>query len=362
MCRSTDSNFIQKNKPPPAAGGGTTRGISSTLLYDIFGSDSDSDLEEGGRRGSSGRGSGRGPVIDLTADFEHLFTTADAANDGDDDDDADHDDDDGSIDLSCYMDSQYVGLKQLAYMIGICAHRLSESNRVSIAEKLYIDALSIDPYHEFIGNMAIMYESHFKNLELAKKYYLMAIENEDEIAMYNLADMYGNQQNTALMVQYFEMAAQHGDSASRKRLITHYHKEADMPNFSKHYYAHLTLEDSAFDCLDDEDDFATFQQSNSTLAIAAQVDCVTKNAPGAASMDANIVRLRDYLHTLPEYCAFKNKVTLFTRLNHVVECGICYDEDKVNIDIHCGHTVCVDCYTMLYNKACPFCRQEPLTA
>ena len=52
---------------------------------------------------------------------------------------------------------------------------------------------------------------------------------------------------------------------------------------------------------------------------------------------------------------YNNKVSLFKNLNHVVECGICYDE-KLNINLHCGHCVCTDCYVRLYKKSCPFCR------
>ena len=52
---------------------------------------------------------------------------------------------------------------------------------------------------------------------------------------------------------------------------------------------------------------------------------------------------------------YNNKVSLFKSLNHVVECGICYDE-KLNINLHCGHCVCTDCYVRLYTKPCPFCR------
>ena len=363
MCHSIDSHYSAMSVASPD--------LSSTLIYDIFGSDTDSDLEEGGRRGSgrgSGRGvSGRGPVIDLTADFEHLFTTVDdAAGEEDEDDDEDDeadagDDDDSTIELSYCMHSQYLGLKQLAYIFGISALRLAEAKRVDVAEQLYLDALHIDPYNDFIGNMAIMYESHINNVELAEKYYLMAIDNEDEIAMYNLADMYRNQHKISLMVRYFEMAAQLNDIGSRKRLIMHYHKETDMSNFAKHYYTHLSCNDDDFDddddnFDDDDNDFRQFQLSNSNLAIAKQIDLFVKHH---TDVDAHVLQLCDYLHQLPEYCALKNKIALFTRLNHVVECGICYDDDKVNIDIHCGHTVCVDCYTMVYNKACPFCRQEP---
>jgi len=261
---------------------------------------------------------------------------------------------------------RYIGLKQLGHILGRCAYRLVEQNLITVAEQMYIDAYSIDPCNESIVNMGIMYETRVKNNELAKKYYRIAIEGGDELAMYNLADLYDNEQNIELMVHYFEMAVQHGDDASRKRLIIHYHKTGDMPNFARHYYIQLSCDDFDYtdkyidESFDNSDKYCQFRQSNNVLTIASQLDRNTiSNSEG---MTDDIIRLRNLLHQTPQYCAFKNKVALFTRLNNVVQCGICYDDDKVNIDIHCGHTVCIDCYTMVYNKACPFCRQAPRSA
>jgi tetratricopeptide (TPR) repeat protein len=61
------------------------------------------------------------------------------------------------------------------------------------------------------------------------------------------------------------------------------------------------------------------------------------------------------LSKMKAYQIYKNKIALFTKLKHIEECAICY-ETKLNIDIKCGHTFCVDCYPMLYNKCCPLCR------
>lgn len=340
MCRY--SNSVNAMCSARAAGAGSRSGIViHDLTHDIFGSDTDS-------VGSHGHGHGDGAV---------------SLTDSDDDDDYDDYDDDDDYDdglTDCYRPStQYIGLKQLAHILGLCAHNLSVINRIHLAEPMYMDALAIDPYHDFVGNMGIMYETRFKNVELAKKYYLMAIDEGDELSMYNLADLYCNEKNTELMVQYFELAVQHGDDASRKRLILHYHSVADMPNFARHYYLQLAWagddadDDQDYWSGDDESDYSKFQKSHNSLTLASQLDRLeTRDNP-------DVVRLLDSLHKTPQYCAFKNKVALFTRLNHVVECGICYDNDKVNIDIHCGHTVCVDCYTHLYDKVCPFCRQAP---
>jgi len=55
--------------------------------------------------------------------------------------------------------------------------------------------------------------------------------------------------------------------------------------------------------------------------------------------------------------SYSNKKVLFTRLNVMEECGICY-EKKINIDMQCGHLICTDCYKRVYNTQCPFCRYD----
>jgi len=352
MCRYSNS----VNAMCSAGGAGPRTGTEARdLTYDIFGSDTDSvgsrDDGHGHRDGSTG----------LLTDSDDDDDDVDDDDDDDDADDDDVDDDDGWVGVhACRRPllTPYIGLKQLAHVLGMCAHKLSVNNRIHLAEPMYMDALAIDPCHDFVGNMGIMYETRLKNVELAKKYYLMAIDEGDELSMYNLADLYCNEKNTELMVQYFEMAVQHGDDASRKRLILHYYSVADMPNFARHYYLQLAWagddqDDADYWDGDDENEYSKFQKSHNSLTLAAQLD------RGEMRDNVDVVRLLDSLHKTPQYCAFKNKVALFTRLNHVVECGICYDNDKVNIDIHCGHTVCVDCYTQLYDKVCPFCRQAP---
>lgn len=346
MCSAGGAGAGQGHGAGPRTASETGSGsVIHDLTYDIFGSDTDS----------------VGSSVDDDGD-SHVHDDDDATvllTDSDDDDGDDDDDWWGGVHV-CRRTllTPYIGLKQLAHILGMCAHKLSVNNRVHLAEPMYIDAIAIDPYHDFVGNMGIMYETRFKNVELAKKYYLMSIDQGDELSMYNLADLYYNEKNIELMVQYFEMAVQHGDDASRKRLILHYHSVGDMPNFARHYYLQLAwagddADDADYWDGDDESNYSKFQHSHNSLILAAQLD------RGETRDNPDVVRLLDSLHKTPQYCTFKNKVALFTRLNHVVECGICYDNDKVNIDIHCGHTVCVDCYTQLYDKACPFCRQTP---
>jgi hypothetical protein len=52
---------------------------------------------------------------------------------------------------------------------------------------------------------------------------------------------------------------------------------------------------------------------------------------------------------------FRNKIKLFTNLKNITECVICYEE-RLNIDLHCGHCVCVRCYPYVHFSPCPICR------
>jgi hypothetical protein len=57
-----------------------------------------------------------------------------------------------------------------------------------------------------------------------------------------------------------------------------------------------------------------------------------------------------------EIVVYQTKVRLFTALNHVTECGVCFDH-ALHLDFACGHCVCAECYLRCLGKTCPFCRE-----
>jgi len=72
--------------------------------------------------------------------------------------------------------------------------------------------------------------------------------------------------------------------------------------------------------------------------------------------DNNLLsQVHNLIRETKDYNTLKNKIQLFTQLNHITDCGVCY-ETKLNINMDCGHCVCVACYLQLYKKECPFCR------
>jgi TPR repeat protein len=255
---------------------------------------------------------------------------------------------------------QFIGLPQLAYKMSVCAMNMP----IDIAEGLYLDAIDIDPYNPYVVNLAIIYETKKNNNELAKKYYMMGVEQGCALSMYNIADLYSTENNIELMVKYYEMANDYGDLEAYKRLIIHYYNTGDMCKFAKYYYSYLKDDVGSYSELVDPE-YIEFTSNVNTLTILHKITkYTTENIKQIHSSNGeenakHLENLIDYLSKTDEYNTYTNKIALFTKLNHIVECGICYDDDKININIHCGHTMCSDCYTRLYNKDCPFCRMTP---
>lgn len=67
-----------------------------------------------------------------------------------------------------------------------------------------------------MNNLAELFEKQFK-LELAEKYYLMAINNSTD-AMYNLANIYENQGKMKLAEKYYLMASNNNNLNATKKL------------------------------------------------------------------------------------------------------------------------------------------------
>lgn len=61
--------------------------------------------------------------------------------------------------------------------------------------------------------------------------------------------------------------------------------------------------------------------------------------------------------------SIKASIALATDFDHDHDnCGICFDDLKINLQTRCGHTFCIDCiraWACVHNgKTCPTCRAE----
>jgi len=272
-------------------------------------------------------------------------------------------------------DNTYIGIASIAYIISTQALRIHKSDNYIDAEREYRIALALNPYLTCRQELANILEDAGR-IEEAKTEYVTAIENNDDmLAMYNLADLYKNESNsedkvvaahaTQMMIKYYAMAAENDDNEALEMLCAvAYGKDAVkfamaykkiIDNRSDHY---IWPEDED----DDEDEggkanYITFMRSTNTLEIRHTL----QNTDTSEMSDADKGVIRDCISTIEKersVITYTNKMTLFTRLNNVLECTICYEDEKLNIDLHCGHCVCTDCYRRLVNNPCPFCRTE----
>ena len=237
----------------------------------------------------------------------------------------------------------------------------------------YLEAMSYNPFVEFNNELATLYDEN-GDFEKAKYYYTQAIEYSDDVlAMYNLADMFKKDMNhhdktkaehaTKMMLKYYAMAAEKGDHEALELLCALAYGK-DPVKFSTAFKQVMEHQEDHFDWgsehgEDDGDDedkaiYGNFMRSTCNIEILQML----KSTDTEHMNENEKKQINDCISILNKetsVIAYNNKISLFTRLNHVVECGICYDE-KLNIDLHCGHCVCTDCYTRLATKPCPFCR------
>lgn len=111
----------------------------------------------------------------------------------------------------------------------------------------------------------------------------------------------------------------------------------------------------AQDLLCDEEILREYNDKNPYNKLKVKKFELLEILEGIENPSCGIIKSLSILISSKEIAFYKNKVRLFTKLNNVCECQICL-EDKINIDLHCGHEVCIDCYKRVYEGDCPFCR------
>lgn len=197
-------------------------------------------------------------------------------------------------------------------------------------------------------NLAILYEREEEPQEKIEKYYQLSIEHGDDdrhIAAYNFADYYKCIGDNLNMIRYYKLAIELGnDIESMFQLAEYYQRNNDSENTKKYYLMGVNNMEPRH--------YTKVMRRFNALTIVPLLESATQEEIDKETA-ADHIR---YMHTLHDSLnIFRNKVALFTKLNHVAECGICY-EDKLNVDLVCAHCVCTDCYRVLHNKPCPFCR------
>jgi hypothetical protein len=200
----------------------------------------------------------------------------------------------------------------------------------------------------------VLLGNHFnsveKDTELMKKYYLMAIEQGNSSAMYNLGYHYDEvEKNYELMKKYYLMAIEHNHADAMYNLACYYDAvERNSELMKKFYLLAITMDDAeALKQLTD------YWGNNPVMLYKTLQEIEEPKRPA---------KVTERLHELerdPSVNAFNNKIRLFKRFNNYKECAICLEENVLNITLECFHEVCVSCYDP--TMRC-YLRCEPVTS
>lgn len=246
------------------------------------------------------------------------------------------------------------GLYTISKLLNLEGQEFERNDLSFEAEKKYLQAINLNNDCAMM-NLAVLYEKLEYEPEKIIKYYTMSIDSTKcQISMYNFADFYRTIGDFENMVKYYKMAIEYGnDIESMFYLALHYQNSGDFTNMKKYLVMPLAHIEQYYI-------FKAFKEFNILLVLRAYEEtyetAILSDCPLEKEKAWQVDNLMKQIYKKnKDSVIYKNKKALFSTLNHIVECGICY-ETKLNIDLKCAHCVCVDCYTMVYNKPCPFCR------
>jgi tetratricopeptide (TPR) repeat protein len=228
-----------------------------------------------------------------------------------------------------------------------------------------------------INNLAFYYEKIKKDYELAVKYYLMAVELGYSDAMNNLGYYYENNKKYDLAVKYYLMGAELGNSDAMHNLAYYYNiVEMNYEKAVKYYLMAVELGNS--DAMHNLAYYYNTMEMNYEQAIKYYLMAIEQNNPYTINnliklsktrpinvynslINCNFLKsnidlenLKNSLAKSKQVVIFKNKVRIFDELNNIRLCPICLDT-KLNINLDCGHLVCICCYPSIdscYLKCC----------
>jgi tetratricopeptide (TPR) repeat protein len=235
-------------------------------------------------------------------------------------------------------------LSQMYYNRGVYYDTLRDYNNM---EKAFLEAIKFN--HTQAMNRLGLYYDDTSNEEQMLKYYLLAIDLEDTAAMYNLARYYNDIKDYDNMKKYYLLAIEYKDTDCCYELSLYYHDLKDYDNMKKYYILatefelelekNLIINKNAVN--NGFNDFNPFVLINMLETIE--------------NLNSNLKEKFEKLSRNKEIVIYHNKIRISKELNHVDDCIICY-ENKLHINIYCGHCFCIDCYPSLFDKSCPLCR------
>ena len=259
----------------------------------------------------------------------------------------------------CFTEPE--GLFAIAVMHNAVGDTYCRHRKQIEAEPAYEMAIALSPYNApCYLDYAQIQETCHDDVDKAEQAYVKAIDiHENVLAMYNLASLHlrargfldeGEIEHEHLdkAIHYYAMACDWGDSTSSNMACMLLYK--NYPEKVEEFaYRFSRMGINKNRCNATGRIFANFLEEIGAINLYERL----KAAHAGQYTTQCLAEISSHRDVSP----YITKVALFTRLNHVTECGICYDE-KLNIDLQCGHTTCTDCYKRVYMNECPFCRFE----
>jgi hypothetical protein len=241
------------------------------------------------------------------------------------------------------MAESFIGLAALSNMLLNRGEYQQRTHKIFKMIKTYKTAIELHNWHA-MENLAQYYEKNKYSHNFIVKFYEMSIlAGGCSYTMYNFADYYRTIRDYTNMEKYYIMAIEEYSDIESMYIMALHHQTLGNMKIMTMYYLLAISQDIEYE-FPDKHLFNPF----TILDILEPISPEMRNT----NIDFHMQLL---LNTNTQIIAFKNKIILFTRLNNILECGICYEE-RLNIDLFCGHCVCIECYKKVYNKPCPFCR------
>ena len=196
-------------------------------------------------------------------------------------------------------------------------------------------------------NLGNYYKKVEKDYQQMKKYYGMAIDAGNSSAMYNLGNYYKEvEKDYQLMVKYYIMAIDAGSSNAMCNLGNYYQ------NVEKDYQLMVKYYRMAIDAGNSYAMIKLYNYYTDKFEFYKELEKI----PNKNDLILNKI---NELEKLKQIQFYKNKIRLFTQLNNYKQCGLCLEENVLNIDLICGHEICIDCYSpdakCVFNYCCNYC-------
>jgi tetratricopeptide (TPR) repeat protein len=257
-----------------------------------------------------------------------------------------------SQEQSLDSENDTIGLNSLSNMLVELSVEHEKNNYYFLCENALHEAIELNPYSaDALEALAIYHEITNRMPVEAERYYLKALELDPENCriLYNFGNFYEEKKDYQNMIKYFTLATELDDPDSYLSLARYYLKICDNKElFLLNYIKGVDLSSSDNDEDDEEYNYSKKYKGYNHFNLLATLETIDDPSE-------KIKFIINKLKRKPDILIYNNKVRLFSKFENICECQICF-EQKLNIDLHCGHETCIDCYKIIYKKNCPWCR------